>query len=93
MTLPATAPAYTGVRCPHALIAPAVWRYVRFKRSYRDVEERLAARGSGVPYEPFRHWARNFGHTDAHHLRQRRAQPGHTGYGDAVFLTINGKQP
>ena len=36
---------------PPAIIRHAVWLYVRFTLSYRDVEDLLAERGLGVSYE------------------------------------------
>ncbi len=45
------APDYTGHRFPPTIIAHAVWRYYRFARSYRDVEELLAERGVILTYE------------------------------------------
>ena len=41
----AALPSYAGYRFPPEIIAHAVWRYVRFAMSYRDVEELLAERG------------------------------------------------
>ncbi len=65
MTTNTTAPAYTGFRCPQAIIAHAVWRSVRFHLSCRDVEELLAERGIVVTYEMIRQWARTCGQTYA----------------------------
>jgi hypothetical protein len=36
---------------PHTIIRHAVWLYVRFTLSYRDVEDLLAERGLDVSYE------------------------------------------
>ena len=36
---------------PPAVIRHAVWLYVRFTRSYRDVEDLLVERGLDVSYE------------------------------------------
>jgi transposase-like protein len=41
---------------PPAIIRHAVWRYVRFTLSYRDVEGLLAERGLDVSYETVRRW-------------------------------------
>ena len=41
---------YAGYRYPAEIISHAVWLYVRFTLSYRDVQERLAARGILVTY-------------------------------------------
>jgi transposase-like protein len=38
-------PALTKLSCPPETIRHAVWLYLRFTLSYRDVEELLAERG------------------------------------------------
>jgi putative transposase len=91
MTTSTTAPSYKGFRFPQQIISHAVWLYFRFSLSYRDVEERLAARGVNVTYEPVRQGVLKFGQSYANHLRRRRARPADTGHMDEVFLTINGK--
>ena len=48
------APDDKGHRYPTVIIAHAVWPHFRFALSYRDVEELLAERGVGVPYESIR---------------------------------------
>jgi putative transposase len=46
---------------PPTIIPHAVWLYVRFPLSYRDVEDLLAERGLGVSYETVRRWVLKFG--------------------------------
>jgi putative transposase len=46
---------------PPAIIRHAVWLYVRFTLSYRDVEDLLAKRGLDVSYEKVRRWVLKFG--------------------------------
>jgi len=92
MTPASDSPAYTGYRFPAEIISHAVWRSFRFALSYRDVEDRMAARGIVLTYETVRHWCRKFGQQDANQLRRRRAQTGDKWLLDEVFLTINGKQ-
>ncbi len=84
------APMYAGYRFPAAIIAHAVWRYFRFARSYRDVEELLAERGVVLTYETVRQWCRKFGQAYANELRRRRPQTGDTWPLDEVFVSING---
>jgi putative transposase len=50
------------------VIQHAIWLYVRFTQSYRDVEELLAERGLDVSYETVRHWVLKFGPTIARRL-------------------------
>jgi transposase-like protein len=49
---------YRGHRFPPIVIQHAVWLYLRFTLSYRDVEELLAERGLDVSYETVRSWVR-----------------------------------
>ena len=42
---------YRRHRFPPAVIQHAIWLYLRFTLSYRDVEELLAERGLEVSYE------------------------------------------
>ncbi len=53
----------------------AVWLYVRFTLSYRDVEDLLAERGLDVSYETVRRWVLKFGPLFARELRRRRPRP------------------
>jgi transposase-like protein len=41
---------------PPVIIRHAVWLYVRFTLSYRDVEDLLAERGLDISYETVRPW-------------------------------------
>ncbi len=43
-----TVHAYSGYRFPADMIQRAIWMYLRFTFSYRDVEELLAARQRGI---------------------------------------------
>ncbi len=86
----ASAPSYKRHRFPPEIIAHTVWRYRRFARSYRDVEELLAERGMILTDEPVRQWCRTFGQGDANALRRRRPQPGDQWHRAAVFMRING---
>jgi putative transposase len=56
---------------PPAIIRHAVWLYVRFTLSYRDVEDLLAERGLDVSYETVRRWVLKFGPLFARELRER----------------------
>lgn len=55
------ADAYRGYRSTCEVVAHAVWLYLRFAVSSRDVEEMLAERGIQVSYETVRCWVRKFG--------------------------------
>jgi putative transposase len=52
---------YAGYRFPPEIIEQAIWLYLRFTLSFRDVEDLLAARGIMVSYETVRRWVNHFG--------------------------------
>lgn len=59
---PTASPAlYTRHRFPGEIISHAVWLYLRFLLSHRDVEELLFVRGVSVSYEAIRKWCRKYG--------------------------------
>ena len=60
---------------PSAIIRHAVWLYLRFTLSYRDVEDLLAERGLDASYETVRRWVLKFGPVLARELRRRRPRP------------------
>jgi putative transposase len=85
-------PRYKRYRFPGGIISHAVWRYYRFRLSYRDVEELLAERGVAVSYETVRRWCRRFGQTFADGPRRRRPRPGERWHLDELHLKINGRK-
>src|SRR3712207_5854365 len=66
---------YHRHRFPAEIIRHAVWLYLRFMLSYRDVEELLAERGLDVSYETVRLWVLKFGPQFARRLRASRPRP------------------
>src|SRR5476651_2339785 len=66
---------YKGYRFPPEIIQQAIWLYVRFTLSFRDVEDLLAERGIMVSYETVRRWVNHFGPIIAADLRKRRPRP------------------
>ena len=61
------------------IIRHAVWLYLRFTLSYRDIEELLAERGLDVSYETVRRWVLKFVPAFARNLRQLRLRQAPTG--------------
>src|SRR5579863_5231473 len=61
---------YSGYRFPPEIIQQAIWLYLRFTLSFRDVKDLLAERGIAVSYETVRRWV-NQGPMIAAHLRNR----------------------
>jgi transposase-like protein len=66
---------YRRHRFPPVDIQHAVWLYLRFRLSYRDVEDLLAECGLDISYETTRSWMLKFGPTIARGLRRRRPRP------------------
>jgi hypothetical protein len=66
---------YARHQLPPAVIRHAIWFYLRFTLSYRDVEELLAERGTDVSYETVRRWVVKFGPAIARNLRHLRPKP------------------
>src|SRR5829696_4543974 len=83
---------YSGYRFPRDIIQRAVWMYLRFTLSFRDVEELLAERGIVVTYESVRRWVLTFGPMMARRLRARRSRPHGRWHMDEMFVRIGGKQ-
>jgi transposase-like protein len=79
---------YRRHRFPASIIRHAVWLYLRFTLSYRDVEELLAERGIDVSYETVRRWVLKFGPLIARRLRQRRPQPSKRWHLDEMVVRI-----
>ena len=82
---------YSGYRFPPEIIQQAIWLYVRFTLSFRDVEDLLAERGITVSYETVRRWVNHFGPKIAADLRKRRPKPHTTWHLDEVYLKIDGR--
>src|SRR5271170_1716607 len=80
-----------GYRFPPEIIQQAIWLYLRFTLSFRDVEELLAERGILVSYETVRRWVNHFGPTIAADLRKRRPKPYSIWHLDEVYLKIAGR--
>jgi putative transposase len=82
---------YVGYRFPPEIIQQAIWLYLRFTLSFRDVEDLLAERRIAVSYETVRRWVNHFGPMIAADLRKRRPKPDTTWHLDEVYLRIDGR--
>jgi len=83
---------YARHQFPPELIRHAVWLYLRFTLSYRDVEELLAKRGLDVIYETVRRWVLKFGPVFARNLRRLRPRPASKWHLDEMVVTIQGRR-
>jgi putative transposase len=66
---------YHHHRFPPVVIQHAVWLYLRFTLSYRDVEDLLAKRGLDISYETVRSWVLKFDRTTATTASSSAEQP------------------
>src|SRR5262249_22727389 len=82
---------YRRHRFPPTIIQHAVWLYLRFTLSYRDVEELLAERGLDISYETVRCWVLKFGPVIARRLRRRRPRPSNRWHLDEMVVRISGE--
>ena len=81
---------YRRHRFPPVIIQHAVWVYLRFTLSYRDVEELLAERGLDISYETVRCWVLKFGPVIARRLRRHRPRPSNRWHLDEMVVRIVG---
>ena len=79
-------------RFPPDVIRYAVWLYLRFTLSIRDVEELLAQRGIEVSREAVRCWVNKFGPLIAANLRRRRSSPTGRWHLDEMVVRIRGRR-
>jgi hypothetical protein len=83
---------YRRHRFPPEIIQHAIWLYLRFTLSYRDVEELLAERGLDISYETVRRWVLKFGPAIARRLRRCRPRPSDRWHLDEMVVPIAGRQ-
>lgn len=82
---------YARHRFPPEVIQYAVWLYLRFTLSYRDIEDLLAERGLDVSYETVRRWFGKFGLAYARRLRRGRGRPTSRWHLDEMVVRIAGR--
>jgi transposase-like protein len=83
---------YARHQFPAEIIRHAVWLYLRFTLSYRDVEELLAERGIETSYETVRRWVLKFGPAFARNLRRLQPRPTGRWHLDEMVVSIQGKR-
>jgi len=83
---------YHRHRFPPEIIQHAIWLYLRFTLSYRDVEELLAERWLDISHETVRRWVLKFGPAIARQLRRRRPRPSDRWHLDEMVVRIAGER-
>ena len=82
---------YRNLHVPSSIIQRAIWMYVRFNLSLRDVEELMAERGVEVSYETVRRWVKRFGPPIARALRRGRPRAHPQWHLDEMSVSIGGR--
>jgi putative transposase len=77
-------------RFPPEIIQHAIWLYLRFTLSHRDVEELLADRGLDISSETVRRRVLKFGPSIARRLRRQRGPPSDLWHLDEMVVRIAG---
>lgn len=83
---------YHGFPFPKAIIQHAVWLYLRFTLSLRDVEGLVTERSIRVTCETVRIWVAHFGPLVAKRLRRRRGPSSGIWHLGEVFVKVAGRQ-
>ena len=83
---------YRRHRFPSPIIQHAIWLYLRFTLSCRDVEDLLAERGLDLSHETVRRWMLKFGPVIARRLRQRRTRPSDRWHLDEMVVRLAGER-
>ena len=83
---------YARHRFPPDVIRHAVWLYLRFTLSYRDVGDLLAQRGLMVSSKSIRRWVLKFGPIIAKNLRESRPKAHCRWHLDEMVVSIAGRQ-
>src|SRR5215203_555480 len=83
---------YARHQFPAEIIQHAIWLYLRFTLSFRDVEDLLAERGIETSYETVRRWILKFGPKFARNLRWLRPRPTGKWHLDEMVITIQGRR-
>ncbi len=83
---------YARHRFPPEVIQHAVWLYLRFTLSHRDVEDLMVERGLDISHETVRRWVLKFGPAIARRLRQRQPKPSPRWNLDEMAVRIAGER-
>jgi len=83
---------YRNLHFPPSFVRQAVWLYVRFNLSLREVGELLAERDVDVSYETNHRWVARFGPQMAKRMRQTRGTPHPQWHLDEMYVWFCHKQ-
>ena len=82
---------FKGAQYPKSVILYAVYFYVRFPVSYRDLEEILAERGVDLDHATFNRWVEKYAGAIAEEAHCRKAPTGRSWRMDETYVKVKGK--
>ena len=82
---------FKGAHYPKSVILYAVYFYVRFAVSYRDLEETMNERGVDVDHATLNRWVENYASIITEQVHRRKAQAGRSLRMDETYEKVKGK--
>ncbi|SFF27938.1 DDE domain-containing protein [Sulfitobacter brevis] len=82
---------FKGAHYPKSVILYAVYFYVRFAVSYRDLEEIMAERGVDVDHATLNRWVEKYSSAIAVQSHRRKAQTGRSWRMDETYVKVKGR--
>ena len=82
---------FKGVQFPKDVILFAVWFYLRFPVSYRDLEEIMAERGIVVNHATLNRWVEKYTPLIAQEAQRRKAQTARSWRMDETYIKVKGR--
>ena len=82
---------FKGVHCPKAVVLHAVFFYVRYAVSYRDLEEIMAERGVAVDHATLNRWVVKFSPLIAASAQTRKRGTANSWRMDETYIRVRGK--
>ena len=82
---------FIGTHYPKSVILYAVYFYVRFAVSYRDLEEIMAERGVDVDHATLNRWVEKYSVAVASEARRRKAPTSRSWRMDETYIKVKGR--
>ena len=82
---------FKGSHCPKDVILYAVYFYVRYAVSYRDLEEIMAERGVNVDHATLNRWVVKYSPLIAREAHRRKSATSSSGRMDETYIKVKGK--
>ena len=82
---------FKGAQYPKSVILYAVYFYVRFPVSYRDLEEIMAERGVFVDHATLNRWVEKYAGAAAIEAHRRKAATGQSWRMDETYIRVKGE--